>query len=248
MDVMGANALVTKLLIERPEKVHDILVRCCEQDKVRQEITSCLLHSTPRQYETSPPANRFDITFAPSPSNSVHNPHHTASLPRQRLPRRPSSNVPTYPLSPARTASSVTSLSTRDESGSGEYVLVPVFAGTNKGDKAIRMNTAPIKYSVIREDVVVERSLNDAYSLIPAEVQQIYVPCRAAESPQLVSVEWCIQLTWRRPDSQATHSTLFYIVPKVLLESDMLLGFEDSGEEIQGVCAYFGQGAAKHCH
>jgi len=109
------------------------------------------------------------------------------------------------------------------------------------------MSTAPIKYSVIREDVVVERNLNAAYSLRQAEEQQIYVPCREAEKLQLVSVEWCIQLTWRRPDSQATHSTLFYVVPKDILEPDMLLGFEDSGEETQGVCAHFSHDADKHC-
>ena len=240
MDVFGANALVKQLLEERPEKVHDILVRCCEYERVRQEITSYVLQSKHRQFEASPPGNRFDITFAPPASTSVHNPHHTgSSFTRQTLPHRLSSNAPTYPLSPARTASSVTSHSTRDESGLGEWVLVPVFAGPNQGEKAIRMNTAPIKYSVIREDVVLKRNLHAAYSLSPIEEQQIHVPCRATENLQLVSVEWCIELTWRRRDSEATHSTMFYVVPKGLLEPDMLLGSEDSGEDIQGVCKHF---------
>ncbi|EDU45108.1 predicted protein [Pyrenophora tritici-repentis Pt-1C-BFP] len=238
MDILGAHALVKQLLSDRPDKAHDILVRCCEDERVRQEITSCLLQSRRRQYEASPPSNRFDI--AQSASTSVHSPDHIASpLQRQTLPRHLSSNAPTYPLSPARTASSVTSHSTRDESGSGEYIVVPVFGGASKGDTPIRMKTAPIKYSVIRDDVVVKRKLNVAYSLSPAEEQEIYVPCRMTGNLQLVSVEWCIELTWRRPDSEATHSTMFYVVPKDRLGPDMLLGFEDSGEEIQGVCARF---------
>lgn len=240
MDVFSANALVQQLLKERPEEVYAILVKCCEYEKVRQEI-NYVLQSKDRKFEASLPGNKFDITFAPSPSTSVHNPHQIgSSLTRQRPPGRLSLNAPTYPFSPARTASSVTSHSTRDESGPGEWVLVPVFVGPSPAEKLIRMNTASIKYSVIREDVVFKRNLNAAYSLSPVEQLQIQVPCLATGDLQLVSVGWCIELTWRRRGSEATHSTMFYMVPKGLLELDMVLGSDDSGEDIQGVCKHFG--------
>jgi len=97
------------------------------------------------------------------------------------------------------------------------------------------MKTAPITYSVIRDDVVGKRNLEDSFSLNPAEVAHVQVPHRVSGEVQLVPVSWSIDLTWRRPHSDSTHSTVFYLVPKEVLDIDMCLGYDDSGDASPGV-------------
>ena len=99
----------------------------------------------------------------------------------------------------------------------------------------VRMKTAPITYSVIRDDVVGKRNLEDSFSLSPAEVAHVQVPHRVSGGVQTVPVSWSIDLTWRRPHSDSTHSTVFYLVPKEVLDIDMCLGYDDSGDASPGV-------------
>jgi hypothetical protein len=216
----------------------DILTRCCEDSKILDEVTSHLLQPRSRQYEApapTPPANRLDITFAPPVSPSSHGSHHTGTPPpRQRPPRRLSST--TYPLSPPGTASSVTSHSTKDGSSSGEYILLPTRVGDKVVEVTVRMKSAPIKYSVIRDDVVGRRNLEDSFPLSQAEVTDVEVPHRASGGVQLVQVHWSIDLTWRRPHSDSTHGTIFYLVPKEVLDVDMCLGCDDSGPGVYIQC------------
>jgi hypothetical protein len=235
MNHYGTHQLVTQLVDSNPRKAVDILTRCCEESKILEEVTSYLLQPRARQFEVStPPANRFDITFAPPLSPSSHGSHHTGTPPpRQRLPRRPSST--TYPLSPPATASSVTSHSTRSGSGLGEYILLPTVVEGQVVEVPVRMKTASITYSVIRDDVVGKRNLEESFGLSPAEVAQVPVPHRVSGGVQVVPVSWSIDLTWRRPHSDSTHSTIFYLVPKEVIDVDMYLGYDDSGDGGPGV-------------
>jgi hypothetical protein len=236
MSHYGIHHLVTELVENSPKKAADILTRCCEErEKVFQEVTTFLLQSRPRQYEASnPPANRFDITFARPVSPSSHGSHHTGSPPPlQRPPRRSSST--TYPFSRSGTASSVTSHSTRNENGSGEYILLPTLVGTKVVEQKVRMKSAPIKYSVIRDDVVGKRNLDDSSNLNSAELIQVEVPHRASGGIQIVPTSWSIHLTWRRPHSDSTHSTMFYVVSRDVLDIHMYLGYQDSREDSPGV-------------
>lgn len=90
------------------------------------------------------------------------------------------------------------------------------------------MEIAPIKHSVMREDVVRKRNLIS--SLTPIDEFVVFVPHPTGPGPQRqVSVSHCATLEWRRPHSQATHSTTFYIVPNDILDIDIVLGYEDYG-------------------
>jgi hypothetical protein len=233
----GTHQLVSKLVKESPEKAGDILTRCCEDTKVLEEINAYLLQPRPAHHEA--PAllqGGLDITFGSPPSPSVNSSHHTGSpLPRQGLTRRPSSNPTTYPLSPPRSASSVASHSTRNETSTGQYILLLLFGGTEVEEQLVRMKLAPIKYSAIRGDVVQKRGLDAMCTLIQSEVNEVYVPRRAAVGFDLVPASCSIELTWRRPRSDSTHSTIFYVVPQEALDTDILLGYEDSGEGYTGV-------------
>jgi hypothetical protein len=90
------------------------------------------------------------------------------------------------------------------------------------------MKPAPIKHSVIRDDVVHERNLDN--HLTQADELQVTVPQISNPDTQIyVRVFECVTLTWRRHNSNSTHSTKFYVVPKSALAIDVLLGYEDSG-------------------
>jgi hypothetical protein len=93
------------------------------------------------------------------------------------------------------------------------------------------MKSAPIKYSLIRDDVVGKRNLDDSFNLSSAEVTRVEVPHHASGGVQLVPVSCSIDLTWRRPHSNSTHSTMFYVVSKEVLDIDMYLGYEDSDKD-----------------
>lgn len=69
-----------------------------------------------------------------------------------------------------------------------------------------------------------------------AEEYTVSVPHNAAPHAHIqVLVSECVTLQWRRPQSNTTHNTTFYIVPKNVLDIDILLGYEDSGEDAPGV-------------
>ena len=99
----------------------------------------------------------------------------------------------------------------------------------------VRMKDASIMYSVIRDDVVGKRNLEESPGLVQAEVTHVDVPHRPSGQNQLVPVSCAIELTWRRPHSDSTHNTLFYVVPNGAIDTDILLGYKDSGEGIAGV-------------
>ncbi|RII06786.1 hypothetical protein CUC08_Gglean010019 [Alternaria sp. MG1] len=242
----GTHQLVSKLVKESPEKAVDILTRCCADSKVLEEINAYLLQPKPTQREV--PAllpGGLDITFGSPASPSVDSSRHAGSpLPRQRLARRPSSYSTTYPLSPPRSASSVTSHSTRNEISMGEYILLLLFGGTEVEEHLVRMRLAQTRYSVIRGDVVQKRGLDTMCTLVQPDFNEVYVPSRTAAGFDLVPTSCSIELTWRRPRSDSTHNTIFYVVPQEALDTDLLLGCEDSGEGIPGayIHIHYGQG------
>lgn len=102
-------------------------------------------------------------------------------------------------------------------------------------EQMVRMKTASITYSVIRDDVVGKRNLEESFGLTHADIAHVQVPNRVSGQAQLIPVSWSIGLTWRRPHSDSTHSTTFYLVPKEVLDIDMYLGSDDSGEGSPGV-------------
>jgi len=97
------------------------------------------------------------------------------------------------------------------------------------------MRPASIKHSVIRGDVVGRRHLEDSFNISQADLTHVEVPDRVTGELRLEPVSCAIELTWRQPHSNSTHETLFYVVPKETLDIDILLGYDDSGQEIAGV-------------
>lgn len=234
MDCYRIRDCVARLVDHFPEQAVEILARCCEEQKeTLHEVLASLI--PPKHNESPlPVGNNINVTFPPRVPPSSHGSQHTGTPPpRQGPPRRfPSTS---YPISPPATASSVTSHSTRDENSSGEYILLPTLVGTKVVDHKVRMRPALIKHSVIRGDVVGRRQLEDSFNISQAGLTHVEVPHRVTGELRLVPVSCAIELTWRQPHSNSTHETLFYVVPKETLDIDILLGYDDSGQEIAGV-------------
>jgi len=246
MAYQGAQQLVERLVEESPEKAVDILVRYYHQDaNIHEEIKAYLLHHRPsRNAHPGPlsPPNSFNITLGrPHPTPSIDSHHSASPPPRQRLPHRASTSSARpftgAPLSPPSTVSSVTSRSSKGEAVAGEYVILLTFTEGSVKEHIVRMRTAPIAHSLMREEVVHRRNLTA--SLVPAEECGVFLPYPAGSHAQKeVPVTYCAKLEWFRSGSNSTHSTTFYIVPREMqhmLDVDVLLGYKDSGEGASGV-------------
>ncbi|KAF2686955.1 hypothetical protein K458DRAFT_402477 [Lentithecium fluviatile CBS 122367] len=235
-----ARRLVDQFVRQWPKKAVDILVRCCDDENILREIMTDLAVQQPgtSQQEAFSPSNGLNLTIGrlgqPRPTSSRDSQHSASPPPRQTPRRRPSSNArPFAPPSPpsTRTASSVISHSSKDDVGPGEYIVLIIITEKSVDEKVARMRNEPIMHSVMREDVARKRKITTSR----AEECYVSVPHpTVARAHTQVPVLECATVEWRRPQSNSTHSTTFYIVPRDVLDIDILLGYEDSGEGASG--------------
>jgi hypothetical protein len=108
-----------------------------------------------------------------------------------------------------------------------------ILAPDEQGDiqeHVARMRMAQTEHSVIGEHMFQDgRICEDNITSIPE--QRVAVPIRNSPGASKdVFVSSTAKLTWTRPRSSATHSTVFYLVPSENVDIDVLLGCHDSGE------------------
>jgi hypothetical protein len=229
--------IVTDLLSQRPDKVQEILLRCCKELKMREEMMASIIKIRGGHVPICDPSNGANMTSSMSNDIPLHDAHHSEpSRPQQKPARRFSTTTRQYSLlSPPRTASSVTSHSVKNDVVTGEDVLLLVVSEEGTINKqVVRMRAAPIQHSLIGEDVVLERGLGAG--LVEVDEFRVSVPCGAdLEDFEHVQVSFLINLTWRRSNSNSSHVTKFYVVPKDTIDTDLLLGNADSGQGTLGM-------------
>jgi hypothetical protein len=233
--------IVTQLLRIRRDKVQEILLRCCKELGMRDEMMACLINTRgghPSFYDSSNGANMPLSMSNDIPFPDTH--HSEPSRPQQKPARRISTTSRQYSLlSPPRTASSVTSHSVKNDVVAGEDVVLSVVTEEGTINKhVVRMRAAPIQHSLIGENVIFDRGLRP--NLDEIEEFRVSVPHGADfEDFEDVKVSYSIILTWRRSISNSTHATKFYVVPKDTIHTDLLLGHEDSGQGTLGMYISF---------
>lgn len=166
--------------------------------------------------------------------------HSETSHPQQKPARRISSTTGQYSLlSPPRSAPPVTSHSFKNDVVAGEdVILLSVTEEGTINKHVVRMRAASIQYSLIREDVVLERGLRS--SLVKLDEFSVSVPHGTdTEDLEDIQVSFSISITWRRPGSNSTHATKFYVVPNDTIDTDLLLGNADSGQSTLGMSISF---------
>lgn len=221
MDYVKARAMVAQLFEHNLEKAQDILARCCEDKKIYDEIyySVSTLGASPHQ-----PAGRGSYESSVAPS--LHESHHSGShIHQQEIPLRP---LPGYIPTPARTARSEASHSTKGDTGHKEYIYLLNIAEGAVEEQLVRMKIAPIVHSVIRYDLVSKEEL-DA-NTVPAEEGLVQIPLDADAGTTIVVPYRCVvKLTWVRLKSGRTHSTKFYVVDEKTLDDDMIISYADAG-------------------
>lgn len=218
---------VEQLVSQRPDKAVDILLGCCEDERVRDEVQSCLVEAGYWQSEPRSPSNRVNISFdPPKPMSPLALQRAAGHLPPER--QRPFQISSPAPLSPPATESSATSHHSNESARSAEYILLLSITEDGIVEVPVRMRTALIKHSVIRQDLVFKRKLASNLN------REVSVSHNGISSIGSLELQWC------KPNRDSTHSTTFYVIPG--LETDLYLGFEDSGEGPPGTCAFSADG------
>jgi hypothetical protein len=239
MAPIGTHNAVRQLVANFPDIAIDILVSCCDDERIYREVTKVFVESSNRQPEPQSPRNNLNMTLGPQPPMSPDGSQHSDSpRPFQRMQRFSTPITRPYTThSPPPTVSSVTSHSSRDGAASTEYVLFFGYQGRDVEEHLLHMRTANIEHSVIRQDVVHKRHLNGVLN----RLDQCFVSVTQSTTPHLtqqVQAYSCIELDWRRPQSERMERSTFYIVPRGALSTDVLLSYHDSGESGSGMYLY----------
>lgn len=229
-----ATQSIERLLNEQPDKAATILAKCYRDYKeVKHEIDSILQLSGAGKTNASrsPPKSAIPISSRGSIPVRGHTRASSSQLAMSPLDHREAMRPNTPPGSSS--ARSSKSSSTLGET----IVLIDAHEGGIDHHPVVLRNAA-IEFSLIREDIVNER-LTGAEA---AEEERPYVielpgPMALSGACAEVRISEFVTLTWRRKKSAATHRTKFFLVSKSILDTDVLLGYKDSGEDRPGVYA-----------
>lgn len=90
----------------------------------------------------------------------------------------------------------------------------------------VKMRTANVRHSLIRDDLIARHKLD--INPRPSDYPTVLLP-----EGYEARVSYCVELQWERQglDTCGTHSTPFFAVPANRIDTDIILGYEDSGEE-----------------
>jgi hypothetical protein len=237
MAPIGTHNAVRQLIEHYPEKAAEILVSCCNDERILNEVFRVFIPSSHGPPEPLNPRNSLNINFGPQPPLSPDGSQHSDSpRPFIRRQRYPTPVMRPFPIhSPSSTtSSSVSSHSLRDRATPAEYGVFISLQGRGIEETPLRMRTANVEHSVIRQDIVLKRHLNG----IPNQLDQCYVTVTQSTTPHLleeVQAGSSIDLDWRRPHSEITDRTTFYIVSGDALDTDVLLSCHDSGGSSSGM-------------
>jgi hypothetical protein len=231
---------VQRLIADHPEKAAEMLWKCCHDETVQEEIKVFLIDNLDQQPKSKPhrsssyTAKIDNIPAIPAPITppGSHRSHRSGSFSDyHRTPNRNHAAIRgKQDPSPTRSGS-MHSKSSISKSAK-EYIFI---LATSDDEDLIehpaRMKSAQVEHSVINDNMFAAGRI--CGSNIEEEIpeQEIAIPCRRTpEMYTYVTVSSCAKLTWRRSSSDATHKTLFYLVPQEYLDIDVLLGIRDSGE------------------
>lgn len=219
MNSIGIRVPVRKLVQQYPEKAVEILVRCCQDSDIQNEIVMYLLDPDlpPNNIAVDVPGT-FNNPSARGPLHQISSNDRFGSPPTQRKPSDRSSG--------ASISSHSRSLSSKD---GRETIMILADGEQGSDEHPAQMRTAQVAFSVIGEHMFSEGRIGDFNTRTIPE-QSIHLPRRGFPGAFVnVTVTACVRLTWQRPRSR-THSTWFYLVPEEMLDIDVLLGYDDSGE------------------
>ena len=227
MEHIAAKQIVRQF----PDQAVELIAKCCKYE----DILSYKQRGSVENMDDGLHTESNLKTFGPTTPTSAPGAQISSSPADDRnlQNRTPPILRPIAPLSPVTIASS-SSKSPRSKNGT-QYMIILTSVEGNVEEQPVRMRTAPIANSVICEEVV-HQHLSASVNVYAVQEGRITLHCPETSGvigDTLIS-SWYTKLTWRRSGSDATHKTTFYLVPRLLLDIDVLLGYRDSGE---GLCS-----------
>jgi hypothetical protein len=220
--------ILQRFVEAHPDKAVDVLIKCCHDLDIEKEIIEYLLD---QQLISADATGNNDAHVAPAPraTSASQRTGSFSSNRRQSIRNYPGMGVRGDSPSPPKSRSNQSkSLSGKDGK---ENILI---LATNEDDDIKKlpatMMLAPIEYSVINEHMFDAGRICDS-NREGIDEEQISVPQRGVPGALIqIPVTSRAELTWKRSKSNASHQTVFYIVPQEYLDIDLLLGTLDSGE------------------
>ncbi|KAI4605743.1 hypothetical protein J4E83_010406 [Alternaria metachromatica] len=210
-------SLAEELVKDHPKKTIELLMDYLQDKEIR---------ATTERYIWENPARR-------SPETALEH-RHEASPPRahRRNPSAPQ-GPPRYDVQSARYSVQTPPTSAGSVKSHGSGLTA---AGMEKitflscddeiPDQTVIARNAPGRYNLIDKEVADSRGLN----VDPVDVDESILVHLPSGAKRRVSVQTVVYLTWHRRGAYRTSKNAFYIVPEGLLNSDVVLGSDESME------------------
>lgn len=210
--------LAKKLLDHYPSKAVELLVVYLQDQEIRTATERYI-----GQHDPSPV--RLDAAFEQQPRSSRTRSHHPDSSLLQRTTRQ---NIPDARHSlhtPPTSAGSVKS-HTSSIAGAGLERIYLLSCDDDGADQLVISRSTPVKHNLIGDRVVYGRSLGASIDSVD---ESVIVPLLSG-GQRREKVTAAVNLTWRRRKEFTTNVDTFYIVSARLLDSDVILGSDESLE------------------
>jgi hypothetical protein len=221
--------VLQRFVEDHPEKAVEVLIKCCHDQDIEKDIIEYLLDQQLKSTENT--ANN-DAYVAPAPKTSSASQRTASFSSNRRQSTRNYSSMGAHadlPSPPKTRSNHSKSLTGKD--GRENILILATDEDEEIETHLATMRSAPmIEYSVISEHMF-ETGRICASNIQETDEEQISLPRRGFPGALIqISVSSCAKLTWKRSTSNASHKTIFYLVPQEFLDIDILLGSLDSGE------------------
>lgn len=210
--------LAQKLLDNYHYKALELLMDYLQDKEIRTATEQYI-----GQHDPSP--GRLDAASEQQPGSSRARSHHPDSSLIQRTTRQNFPDARHGLHTPSTSAGSVKSHTSSLTAANMEKIYF-VSCDDDGADQPVISRSAPVKHNLIGDRVVFSRSLGA--SIVPVD-ESVSVP-RPSGGQRWEKVTTAVNLTWRRRKKFTTNVDTFYIVSARLLDSDVILGSDESLE------------------
>lgn len=229
--------LAQKLLIDYRSKALELLVDYLQDKEIR---------TATEQYigQHNPSTVRLDTTFEQQPKPSRTRSHHLDSSPLPGTARQTLLDARHDPRTPPTSAGSVKSYNSSLAAAGMEKIYL-LSCDDEGSDQPVISKRAAVKHNLVGHNVVYSRGLGVRTHLVD-ELVTVPLPSGGWRREKVTNA---VNLTWRRCKEFKTTGDTFYVVSSKLLDSDVILGSEESLEHqlpsgqsinICHICAYSG--------
>jgi hypothetical protein len=209
--------LAKKLLDHYPTKAQELLITYLQDKDIRT--------ATEQHIGANQPSARIDAPFEQQHRHSRTSSYHPESSPFQRTTRQNIHDDRHVLHTPPTSAGSVKS-HTSSVAAAGLERIYLISCNDDCAEKPVISRSLPVKHNLIRDKVAYGRNLGAS----PVPVDELVSVPLSSGGQRREKVTTAVNMTWRRRNEFTTNEDTFYIVSAKLLDSDVILGSDESIE------------------